>query len=147
MSGGASSLPQIGFPFFVDHCFRLLSSFLLQGDQARREKTKVTSDLQRDILIEQRVANDGKSMLLAYVLWIFLGSLGAHRFYLGRTGSAVIMLILLIAGWALTAVGVGLGLLAILGLWLLIDLFLIPGMISRHKDEMRRRLAVELPGS
>jgi len=30
-----------------------------------------------------------KNLLAAYLLWFFLGIFGAHRFYLGRTGSAV----------------------------------------------------------
>lgn len=33
-------------------------------------------------------------MSVAYILWFFLGGLGGHRFYLGKTGSAVGLLIL-----------------------------------------------------
>ena len=39
---------------------------------------------QREILIEQRVTNDAKSPLVAYLLLIFLWGLGVHRMYLGR---------------------------------------------------------------
>ena len=35
-----------------------------------------------------------KSAVIAYLLWFFAGPVGAHRFYLGRTGSAVMLLIL-----------------------------------------------------
>ena len=41
-----------------------------------------------------------KSMVLAYILLIFLGQLGIHRFYLGRVGTGIIQLILGIVGWA-----------------------------------------------
>lgn len=41
-------------------------------------------DTQRELLIEQRVANDAKSPLVAYLLAIFLWGFGAHRMYLGR---------------------------------------------------------------
>ena len=42
-----------------------------------------------------------KTALVAYLLWFFLGWLGAHNFYLRRTGVAVAQLILTI-----TAVGI-----------------------------------------
>ena len=35
-----------------------------------------------------------KSMAVAYVLWGFVGPLGGHRFYLGKMGTAVAMLVL-----------------------------------------------------
>lgn len=35
-----------------------------------------------------------KLILPAFLLSFFLGVLGAHRFYVGRTGSAIVMLIL-----------------------------------------------------
>ena len=35
-----------------------------------------------------------KSTAVTYVLWGFLGAFGAHRFYLGETGTAVAQLIL-----------------------------------------------------
>ena len=34
----------------------------------------------RALYIEQRVANEGRSALLAYLLWFFLGFFGVHRF-------------------------------------------------------------------
>ena len=48
-----------------------------------------------------------KSVGMAYLLWFFLGVLGAHQFYLGRTGRAVSYIFTF--GW--------------LGIGLLIDLF------------------------
>ncbi|KKB07017.1 TM2 domain-containing protein [Devosia chinhatensis] len=35
-----------------------------------------------------------KSLVVAYVLWAFLGYVGAHRFYLGRPLSGMFMLML-----------------------------------------------------
>jgi TM2 domain-containing membrane protein YozV len=83
---------------------------------------------QDKILIEQRITNEKPSSGVAYLLAIFLGPLGAHRFYLGRTGTGVIMLILSITFF---------GLIITLP-WTLIDLFLIPGII-REKIEIMRR--------
>jgi TM2 domain-containing membrane protein YozV len=82
-----------------------------------------------------------KSVGVAYLLWFFTGGLGGHRFYLGRTGSAVTQLILSVLGWILIfAGGLGLLLLAPLGLWLLIDLFLIPGIASERNGTLMNRL-------
>jgi len=82
-----------------------------------------------------------KSTGIAYVLWFFTGGLGGHRFYLGRIGSAVAQLALTILGWTLLlAAGFGLLLLIPLGIWLLVDLFLIPGMAGDHNRQLMQRL-------
>ena len=73
-----------------------------------------------------------KSVLVAYLLWSFLGSVGAHRFYAGKTRSAVVMLLLFLVSWPLTLILVGFVTFAIAGLWWLIDAFLIPGMIEDY---------------
>lgn len=90
------------------------------------------SDSQR-MLIEQRIANEKPSAGAAYLLCIFAGVLGAHRFYLGRKGSAIAMLILSItlAGLIVTA------------FWALIDLFLIPSMSKDKVNLARQKMILE----
>ncbi|HEX8395663.1 MAG TPA: TM2 domain-containing protein [Longimicrobium sp.] len=73
-----------------------------------------------------------KSVGLAYLIWFFLGSIGGHRFYAGRTGSGLAMLILCCASFVLTFVVVGLLGFFVLGIWVLVDALLIPGMIRDH---------------
>ena len=90
-------------------------------------------DTSERMLIEQRVTNDAKNIVVAYLLLIFLGVFGAHRFYLGRTGSAVVQLIL-----TLTFVG-----LIVTAIWVFIDLFLVPGMVNEDKEKLRQRLTME----
>lgn len=98
-------------------------------------------DTQQFMLIEQRVSNEAKSTGAAYLLWFFLGGIGGHRFYLGRIKTALLMLIISILGWlTIFAYGLGLFLLVPLGIWVLLDAFLIPGMIQRHKDNIRAEL-------
>jgi len=70
-----------------------------------------------------------KSTVVAYVLWFFFGQLGMHRFYLGKTGSALTQLILGVVGWLLTSLVVGFFLLGALWIWLIVDIFLIPGLV------------------
>src|SRR5262245_46377402 len=43
-------------------------------------------------LIDAMVASSRKSMLTAYLLWYFVGGLGAHNFYLGKPMLAVLQI-------------------------------------------------------
>ncbi|MGL4312650.1 MAG: TM2 domain-containing protein [Sphingomonas sp.] len=81
-------------------------------------------------LIEQRVANDGPSPVVAYLLWFFLGWLSGHRFYLGRPVSAVVQILSY-----LILIGV---------IWWIIDAFLISGMIREKRDAIRDELSASL---
>ena len=98
---------------------------------------------QEQILIEQRVMNEAKSAGAAYLLWFFLGTLGAHRFYLGKTGSGVAQLLLFVLGWLTLGIFVGGVLLIALGIWWIIDAFQISGMISEQKAQLRNQLTEE----
>lgn len=69
-----------------------------------------------------------KSMALAYILWLFLGQAGIHRFYTGRAGTGIVQLLLALSGWATTWMFIGYIPLVILWCWLFVDIFLIPGM-------------------
>lgn len=72
-----------------------------------------------------------KNMVVAYLLWFFLGAFGGHRFYLGKTKSAVGMLVLFILG-LLTA-----GILLIpFYIWFLADAYFVYKITSDHNDEM-----------
>ncbi|WAC60255.1 NINE protein [Brevundimonas sp. SL130] len=83
-----------------------------------------------------------KSTGIAYLLWFFTGGFGGHRFYLGRTGSAVGQLCLCIVGILTAVLVIGFFLLAALGVWLLVDLFTIGGMVEDHNRNLMNRLNV-----
>lgn len=72
------------------------------------------------------------------MLWFFLGGLGAHRFYLGRTGSAIAQLAL-----GLLAFPTAFITLLPLGLWLLADLFLIPGIVRDYNMSIADKFAFD----
>ena len=97
----------------------------------------MTLSTEQQILIEQRVTNEAKSTVVAYVLWVFLGWFGAHRFYLGRTNSAIAMLALSIVGFMSMVILVGMFLLAAVAIWLVVDACLIPGMIDEERSKLR----------
>lgn len=103
------------------------------------------------LLIEARVANEKKSVGLAYLLWFFLGALGIHNFYLGKILlglfellGGIIAIGLLVSG---TLAGGAAGGLAFLGIFCLVvwgtayivDLFLIPRRVRLHSQRLRER--------
>lgn len=70
-----------------------------------------------------------KRRLLAWLFWGLLGWLGAHRFYLGRDGTALLMMF------------TGGGLLV----WWVVDAFLIGRFVRDHNAEQSRRRDAGLP--
>ena len=78
-----------------------------------------------------------KSVGAAYLLWFFLGGFGAHRFYLAQTGTAVAQLLLALLGWIPLFIGW-----AVLGVWLFVDLFLIPGIAREENMRLADRLTL-----
>lgn len=75
-------------------------------------------------VVTENVISD-KNKVIAAVLCFFLGTLGIHRFYLGKGGTGFLMLLLTIIGGATTVIYVGWGLIGIVGLWEFIDFFRI----------------------
>ncbi|WP_252260224.1 TM2 domain-containing protein [Erythrobacter aurantius] len=79
----------------------------------------VDEDLKKQMLFEQNEKSKG----VAYLLWLFLGWLGVHRMYAGKTKSGIAQMLL-----SFTVVGFVLVTLW----WWIIDAFLIPGMINER---------------
>lgn len=86
---------------------------------------------EQQMLVEQRVTNEGPSAGVAWLLLLFLGLVGAHRFYLGRATSGLLLILS-----NLTIVG---GF-----IWVFIDLFLLSGMIRARREEIRDRLTMRM---
>lgn len=63
-----------------------------------------------------------KSMVVAVLLAVFLGTLGIHNFYLGYTQKAVIQLVLTIVGWATSWLFVGLLAVFAVAVWVIVDI-------------------------
>lgn len=82
-------------------------------------------------LAEQRVQNEGPNIVVAYLLWAFLGLFSAHRFYLNRANTAVLQIL---SYFVLFGV-----------FWWLIDAALIPGMIRQEQAQLREQLLSQTP--
>jgi Predicted membrane protein len=91
-------------------------------------------DARELLLLDQEVKDRGKNMIIAYVLWYFLGVFGAHRFYLGRTGSAVAQLIL-----TLTVVGA-----FVTFVWWIVDAFLLHQWVRERNRSIEDHLINEI---
>ncbi|MBM7097167.1 MULTISPECIES: TM2 domain-containing protein [Alteribacter] len=69
-----------------------------------------------------------KSKGVLYVLWLFFGSIGVHRFYLGDIGYGIGMIAVWIVSWFLAFVPIL--------IWVLVDVFLIGKRLEKINDQL-----------
>lgn len=83
-----------------------------------------------------------KSVVIALILWFFLGFFGVHRLYLDKIGTGITMALLTIIGWSTAWILIGIPLLVIVGIWWVVDFFMIFFASRRHNrlhDDLLRR--------
>lgn len=73
-----------------------------------------------NVNVHEALPRPPKSLAAAVLLWLFLGGLGAHRFYLRRR-HAITILVLSVIGAVTALAGVGLLILSAVAVWLLIS--------------------------
>lgn len=88
------------------------STFLAKQDFTSQELQLLSSEMSRN----------EKSPVVAWMLWVFFGGLGGHRYYLGKIGTGIAM--------TFTFGG--------FGIWTLIDLFLLSGLIREANEKIER---------
>ncbi|MDE2515646.1 MAG: TM2 domain-containing protein [Rhodospirillales bacterium] len=93
-----------------------------------------------DAAMLMRYDANKRSTLIAYLLWFFVGIFGVHRFYLKRTGSAIAQLVITLISIPLAFIGIGVFGYLIVGIWVLVDAFLIPGMVRGYNNALISRL-------
>ena len=105
-------------------------------------------------------AYDGgqKNLRLACLLALLLGVFGAHRFYLGKSRTAILISAITLAGFAVacisiffrdTAVVITGDLIAVLILlsmcvWVAVDLFRIPSMVRNFNEQLSMEIKLKL---
>lgn len=82
------------------------------------------------LLVNSEVEKKKRSLVVAYLLWFFLGALGAHRFYFKKTGTGIAMLLMVVLTIGFGAI--------ITGIWALVDAFLMPGWQQREVEAIER---------
>lgn len=76
-----------------------------------------------------------RSTGLAYLLWLVFGGFGLHRFYLGRKRTGFAQLALGLLGWIPFFAGW-----IVLGMWWMVDAFLIPDMARKANMDLLEEL-------
>ena len=82
------------------------------------------------------VNTEGKNMVVAYLLWFFLGYFGIHRFYLGKVGSGLAQLLLMIIGWVTSFIFIGFFLIAAWFIWWLLDAYFVQQYVTDFNDSI-----------
>jgi TM2 domain-containing membrane protein YozV len=98
---------------------------MLRMSSLLQKQSLTTEELQ---LLASEMSKKQKSGGIAWILWLFAGGLGGHRFYLGKIGTGVAMLFTL-GG---------------LGIWAFIDLFLLQGMIRDTNEKIENEIISEI---
>ncbi|MEQ6359492.1 TM2 domain-containing protein [Thermoanaerobacter thermohydrosulfuricus] len=90
-------------------------------------------------IFNQEFDKKKKNPVVAWLLWFFLGGLGAHRLYLGKTASGfVLMGVTLLTAWFTFGIPTF--------IWLIIDAFLLPGMIGEKNKEIETEILNQIKG-
>ena len=82
------------------------------------------------------VNTEGKNMVVAYLLWFFLGYFGIHRFYLGKVGSGLAQLLLMIIGWVTSFIFIGFFLIAAWFIWWLLDAYFVQQYVTDFNNSI-----------
>lgn len=84
-----------------------------------------------DYLEQKKLEAHQLNITAAYLLWFFLGSFGAHRFYCKKP-HAVTMLVLELIGWISAVFVIGFIPLMIVFVWWIIDAFKVNTWVKAH---------------
>lgn len=95
-------------------------------------------------LLTSEMPNRSKSLVVAFLLWFFLGTFGVYNFYLGNSSRGWLMVILTIVGFVTLIVLVGI--LILLGLFIMwiIDAVAMSSRVQQANSQIEARLIGEI---
>lgn len=80
-----------------------------------------------------------KSMLIAYILWFFLGSIGANYMYCGKWVIGIIKAVIFLIAILTYFIGIGFIVLGFIFIWNIIDIFITYKMVSNYNQKIELR--------
>jgi len=84
-----------------------------------------------------------KNPLIAYILWLFFGWLGAHRIYLGKIPSGIAMLVLFFLGIKTMVFLIGFLFLAIWIPWWIYDVYYTGAAVDEYNANYKNPIKEE----
>jgi TM2 domain-containing membrane protein YozV len=111
-----------------------VTSLALKASLTDRELALLTSEM----------PNRSKSLVVAFLLWFFLGVFGVYNFYLGNSSRGWLMVVLTIVGFVTFIVIIGIFI--IIGLFILwvVDAVRMSSRVQQINAEIESRLISEL---
>lgn len=95
-------------------------------------------------LLNSEMPNRSKSLVVAFLLWFFLGTLGVYNFYLGNSSRGWLMVILTIVGFITLIVLVGILILIGLFIMWIIDAIGMSSKVQHINSQIEARLIGEI---
>ncbi|WCN38019.1 TM2 domain-containing protein [Aneurinibacillus uraniidurans] len=87
---------------------------------------------EEQLLISSEFDKQKKSKTIVYLLWLFVGCWGAHRFYTGDTGLGIGMIVVWIVSLFLFMIPIG--------IWVIVDVFLIGKRVDELNTQIEARI-------
>ncbi len=112
----------------------------MEGKNMGNLQLKQELDARQLAIVQSEFENQKKSMVVAYLLWFFLGGLGGHRFYVGKPVSALMMTGLWVLGFITVWIFIGYFFFFIVYVWVFIDAFLLHGIINKINQKTERKI-------
>ena len=79
---------------------------------------------------------EGKNIIVAYLLWWFLGWAGVHRFYLGRVKTGLAQLLLFIIGVVTSIFVIGYAFIVIWAIWWVADAYFTYKIVEEENKKL-----------
>jgi len=90
----------------------------------------------KDQTVSIKMNVEGKNIVIAYLLWWFLGWAGVHRFYLGRVKSGIMQLLLFVLGWVTAVFVIGYVFILVWFIWWALDAYFTYRIVAKENKKL-----------